>query len=319
MSTLLAIADEIHSRAMIAAHSFRKAEADLLGILQEAEEHRIFIRRGHSSLFHYVTMELGIAENLACTLITVARKCREVPELKSCLRSGQMHLSNARRIAAVLNQENKDHWLQKACALTHRQLEKEIAQAFPGSAVQERIRYISGDRVKIELSMFEREMLRLRRAQELLCQSKGRAVNLEETVAAIASDFLRRHDPVEKAKRHQVKNGKPSQSMDAAVRGKSEKPDEQSQTSSPGQNQIREVGKHVTLRVERSPIPAAVLHQVNWRDKRRCTSILPDGQRCNQSRWTEIHHIQPVSQGGQNTIENLITLCAAHHRHLHEN
>ncbi|MDR3608501.1 MAG: HNH endonuclease signature motif containing protein [Oligoflexia bacterium] len=66
----------------------------------------------------------------------------------------------------------------------------------------------------------------------------------------------------------------------------------------------------------RAPLPAAVLHQVNLRDQGRCTHVT-NGKRCNQARWTEIHHKIPVSQGGPNTPENLITLCSTHHQLQH--
>ncbi len=31
----------------------------------------------------------------------------------------------------------------------------------------------------------------------------------------------------------------------------------------------------------------------------------------------EIHHVTPVSEGGLSTLENLMTLCSAHHRIEH--
>lgn len=40
-------------------------------------------------------------------------------------------------------------------------------------------------------------------------------------------------------------------------------------------------------------------------------------QRCKQRRWVESHHIQLLSQGGADQIENLTTPCFAHHRMRH--
>ncbi|OYZ10966.1 MAG: hypothetical protein B7Y39_19920, partial [Bdellovibrio sp. 28-41-41] len=42
-----------------------------------------------------------------------------------------------------------------------------------------------------------------------------------------------------------------------------------------------------------------------------------DGSICGQSRWVHFHHIQPVANGGENTAENLVTLCSSHHRLWH--
>ena len=33
--------------------------------------------------------------------------------------------------------------------------------------------------------------------------------------------------------------------------------------------------------------------------------------------YTEVHHILPLAQGGQDTIENVVCLCPAHHREVH--
>ena len=38
---------------------------------------------------------------------------------------------------------------------------------------------------------------------------------------------------------------------------------------------------------------------------------------CNQQRWTDAHHIRHWADGGETSLENLITLCRYHHRALH--
>lgn len=305
MATAIELVERIHARAVRASNSYKRGEAELVEILEEAERLRVPLQKGHSSLFDYVTDGLGLAENLAYTLITVARKCRQVPELLEILRAGQMTISNARRVAAVIQPENKDEWLRKACELSHRELEKEIARVFPGSPVQERASYVNADCLKLEVGLSEAELKRLKRAQDLLCQSRGRFVTLEETISELATQFLWRHDPVEKASRHRAKRRK-------------EDSDESSVAPVESERLTESVERLVTSRVERTGIPAEILHQVNWRDQRRCTYLLPDGRRCDQTRWIEIHHIRPVSQGGSSSPENLTTLCAAHHRYLHE-
>ena len=38
---------------------------------------------------------------------------------------------------------------------------------------------------------------------------------------------------------------------------------------------------------------------------------------CGQSRWTDAHHIRHWADGGETSLENLVTLCRYHHRSLH--
>ena len=61
---------------------------------------------------------------------------------------------------------------------------------------------------------------------------------------------------------------------------------------------------------------AAEQHAVHRRDQGRCTHTDQHG-RCRNERWTQIHHIRYVSHGGDNSPENLTTLCAFHHRLTH--
>ena len=347
MSSLLS-SENLHRRAMEIAARYRGVEAELIEIIQKIDEHRVYLKRGHSSLFQYVISELKLGENAAYCLMTVARKAREVPELKDRIESGAITLSNARRIAPVLTSANQAEWLEKASTLSNRQLEKELVRVHPKSATPEAVTYVTPERVKLSLGLSEREMLKLRRVQDLLSQSRKRAVSLEETIEVMTSEYLGRHDPVAKAKRHQVKRGAPVEvgpavraeisaaagtirataGADAAVKVPIESEAENlgmaSDLEAGDHDRIPNVsvGKLVTLRVVRSepkrmPIPAAVLHRVRLRDQGRCTDTRPDGKRCDRSRWIEVHHRKPVREGGDNSLENLITLCATHHRRQH--
>jgi 5-methylcytosine-specific restriction endonuclease McrA len=67
----------------------------------------------------------------------------------------------------------------------------------------------------------------------------------------------------------------------------------------------------------RQKIKAKIRHAVSLRDRGQCTATRPDGQRCAKRRWLDIHHLKPHSQGGTDQLENLQTLCSAHHRLQH--
>jgi 5-methylcytosine-specific restriction endonuclease McrA len=121
----------------------------------------------------------------------------------------------------------------------------------------------------------------LRRNQDIECQKQKRYVTLEEVVFKLSQEHLEKHDPLKKAERNRDKQ------------------------------------VPVARRVSRS-IPAAILHQVNLRDQRQCCFVYPSGKKCASTRWVEIHHIKPYSHGGEHDLGNLITLCSAHHKYLHQ-
>jgi hypothetical protein len=53
------------------------------------------------------------------------------------------------------------------------------------------------------------------------------------------------------------------------------------------------------------------------RDRGKCQFKLPDGKICGSRQWLDVHHLQPRTQGGNDSPENLITLCSSHHRLIH--
>lgn len=108
----------------------------------------------------------------------------------------------------------------------------------------------------------------LKRAQELLKQSKNANVPLAEALHEIATFFVERHDPLLKA-------------------------------------------------AKKSPLSRSEREKALLRDKGSCQFTLTNGKKCLSRYWLDVHHIRPKSRGGNDTVENLITLCSAHHRMMH--
>lgn len=68
---------------------------------------------------------------------------------------------------------------------------------------------------------------------------------------------------------------------------------------------------------ERNPLVVAIarMRAGNTCEVRGCphpTFVTPDGVP-----YTEVHHIDPLADGGEDTIENVACLCPAHHREVH--
>jgi 5-methylcytosine-specific restriction endonuclease McrA len=59
-------------------------------------------------------------------------------------------------------------------------------------------------------------------------------------------------------------------------------------------------------------IPPALRRAALRRDHERCR--VPG---CSHATFLDLHHIVPRSEGGQHELENLITICGAHHRAAH--
>jgi hypothetical protein len=62
-------------------------------------------------------------------------------------------------------------------------------------------------------------------------------------------------------------------------------------------------------------IPAHVRRAVRARDGDRCTFKDDQGRRCNERKFLEFDHIDPVARGGQATISGLRLRCRAHNQY----
>ena len=131
-------------------------------------------------------------------------------------------------------------------------------------------------------------MKEIERVKDLVSQSAGRACNLEAALKAMATLYLERKDPVKKAERVL---SKPELSSRRAAKAEKK---------------------------NRKPIAAAVKHEVNRRDQGQCAHVDALGNRCSQKRRVDFHHLNPVSEGGKDIADNLVTLCRPHHRFQHE-
>lgn len=284
----------LDEKAIQVAKVHRNCEAELIGILQDIDKLRGYLHFESTSLHDYAIRRLKISEATACNLIAVARKALEVPELKVAIEAGELSVSKARKITPVLTVENKAAWLEIAKTKTSREIEKAVATEKPETLIVETAKYRASDRIELKVGVSEEFFRKLERIKDLEAQRTSKAVNIEAALLAMAELYLEKCDPVMKAERAERRKG--TVKTDFVTRACAR--------SVPGQ----------TIR---APLPSAVKHAVALRDLRRCTYKYRDGNRCECTRWLDVHHVVPVTRGGSNEIANLTTLCSSHHRLMH--
>ncbi|MCB9083780.1 MAG: HNH endonuclease [Bdellovibrionaceae bacterium] len=212
---------DIHHKALQASARYKAAEVDLMNILDQVDLYRVYLRYGFNSLFQYAVHGLGLADNVAYTFINVTRKSREVPELKEEITKGALTVSKARKITAVINPENKNHWIELAKTAPQSKVEREVAKENPQEARKGRMDFVhpqneiqekvairqqpSVVRVQLQVGISEKLMMKIRRAQDLVGQKSKKPAGLEETLAALVDLYLEKYDPVEKAKRQMIR------------------------------------------------------------------------------------------------------------------
>jgi len=280
----------LHEQALSLAKRYLQTEAALIDVLQKIQAQKIFLQLGYASLFQYCVEALKLAENQAYTLIGVSRKCREIPELQKAISTGHLNASRAKRILPVVNNDNASLWIEKASTLPQKEVERQVAATNPKLLVQERVKPVCEDRSMLVAGISDALKKKIARIRELEAQSTSKPCGIEEALDAMASYYLQRKDPLEKAAR----------ALTSRQVAGSTAPAIQDKACS-----------------KRTALPAHIKHSVVSRDQATCQFRLPTGKLCGAKQWVDIHHIQPVSDGGTNTPENLIHLCRSHHRAAH--
>ncbi len=283
---------EIHGEAVAVAKDFKNDYLRMFDVLMEVESRQIYYDFEVTSLHMYCVELLELSKHVANDFINVVRKSLEIPQLADAIRSRKVTIAKARKVCSVIDESNYREWIDLVVHCSCREVERTVAAANPKAAVQESMKYVSGDALELKVGVNEEWSELLVRTKDLMSQRQRRAVSTEEALFTLMSDFVRKNDPVEKAK-----------SALARTKTKTAKSDVAEQTG----------GSETPTRYR----PATIEHKVDIRDGARCTFVGANGKRCESRRWLEKHHIVEFSAGGGHEVENLETLCSGHHKIVH--
>ena len=117
-----------------------EADADLLLLLGEIEDRKLYADRAYSSMFAFCVEELGLSEDAACNRLGVARLARRFPRVLDFLRAGHIHLTGLRLLSPLLTAENLEEVLAAASGKSKRAIEQLIAALAPKPPVPASIR-----------------------------------------------------------------------------------------------------------------------------------------------------------------------------------
>lgn len=294
MRTLSQKLKSIHAKAVQLSQNYLRLEWEIIQILQQVEMTKLHKHFNCSSLFRYSVDVLGLSEAVSYSLITLARKAREVPALAVAIKNGKVSASKASRICAVMDLENAEALIKFASENSSKAIEHEVARRNPKAKGRDRARVLSDEYIEVIVTMKKSDFENLKRVESLEARTNNK-VSLGRAVAAGSEAYLEKNDPVRKAERAQKRKsqkaaGEPATETELCV---------------------RRVYQRVDLTAEQK-------HAVFIKDRGCCTHLDSSGKRCNSDRWVQIHHIVPVSMGGSNDPSNLTTLCSFHHDLVHQ-
>lgn len=326
----------------------RKLTSQILDFLKEVEDRKLFAKRGYSSLFAYCTEYLGYSESAAQRRISAMRLIKEVPQVKENITSGELNLSNVAKVAQFFRQEKKIHQkvytpkekvniLENLKGKTQKEAEIELIQISPRPFQDvDKERAISVDVTELRMTLDQETMKKLNRLREL-----KPGLKTQELLNWMLTRCLKQVDPMEKPTRptqpHKPKTSdqpkklpkkSPPQrlcenfqyeSLQAQDKKDSSQNVPQSQdTLDLSQNAPQSQDKNSN---QSSPQPLrqklsqAVKREV-WERAQGCCQFKDhrSGRECQSRAGLEIDHVQPLSLGGDDSLENLRLLCRQHHK-----
>ena len=296
----------------------RRSTADLLALLVEVENRRVYLALGYSSLFAFSTQALHLSEQAAYSRITAARAARRFPLILELLSQGALSLSSVGIIAPHLTDENADSLFGSATHKSTREVERLIASLHAQPDIPPSLRAVPdtvGERTRVKVVM---DHLVTHSPESAAAPTPIPVPSRPDLAPIAAKRYLLKvtigqetHDKLQRARallRHAIPDGDPALILDRALTLLLER---------------TERAKCGAASLPRSPraaagggrhVPAAVKRAVWTRDAARCAFVGADG-RCNETAFLEFHHVVPFAVGGATDTANLQLRCRAHNAH----
>jgi hypothetical protein len=231
--------------------------------------------------------------------IRASRLMKRYPELKRLLESGKLNLSLLELVQGYVHREKLNdsefaELIAVVSGLSKRAATKVLASRYPESIElpRDQIRPIGQKHSEVRFVADESLLEKIEEVRGLLAHSRPKAT-LAEILDHLATDYLRRNHPEEKARRAQEREAK--KEALSTPRVESEPP---------------------------SPAPArvpshAIIHKLTRQEGYSCSYINPlTGKRCSSRHGLQIDHIQAWSKGGKTELKNLRYLCQGHHQRV---
>lgn len=307
-----------------AARSERDVTVELLKLLGELDDRKLYLGEGCSSLFTYCTQVLHLSEHAAYHRIEVARAARRFPVILDMVGDGALTLTTAAILRRHLTQENHETLLTAARYKTKLEVEHQVAGLAPKPDAKTLIRRIP-DAIKSNVS----DLLSLRGPVEATSAPPQATMaptlarpSAAQTIVPLATDrYLLRvtlsaeaHTNLRRAQdlmRHTIPTGDAATVLARALevlverleKMKAAKSRRPRLAASPLSNAAT-LDRHIPARVRRA---------VWSRDEGRCAFAGPQG-RCTETGHLEFHHVLPFARGGPASVSNIALRCRAHNR-----
>ncbi len=294
--------DQLLSETKILVSEERRITAKLIDHLTEINQRLLFLKLGYSSLFEFVTKELGLSEGAAQRRIQCLRLMQDLPETRQAYEQGSLSLSNAAKLQSHFQAtkksgiaktiEEKRAIAKSAENKSQSECDQMLSKLAPELPKPDKARVLSPTVRELKFSISEDLFKKIERLRRLLSHSHPNAT-LAELMELLVTSHLTR---LEKAK------GLQPQGAQKKCDKSGQKPDES--------NRVHTAAKTLPVGI-RVALPVHLKRQVWSRADGKCEYEYR-GRRCNSRYQLEIDHLNPLALGGSNELSNCRILCRLH-------
>jgi len=321
------------------AHIALKKSVEILDEVQhcallwfgEIMRRKLYRDLGFSTMRSYAIEALGFSPTRAGDFIRLARRLESLPMVKEQVASGELGYTKAREIATVADPTNELEWVKVAKEQSRRELEATVRQAKKLASQQRKENPDQGELMPRPVSAappaivpvrvgFELTPAQYARYEAMIAKIGHRGSKadllLEMVEALLVADENAPRGAF--ANREETNFVPPYQihihECPTCAKATVQTPQgEMELTKTEAEAAKCDAQIHLPGERNKSTIPPRIRREVLARDRHQCRR-----KGCNHTRFLEIHHIVSRSAGGTNDPENLVTLCTACHKLLHE-
>jgi hypothetical protein len=311
------------------------AWADMLEEIAASDEARLWIHDGATSMRAWLAGRYGMARSTAREWVRVAHALRRLPEIRAAFARGELCFDHLKPLTRFVTPDQDAVWARKAVSMTPAQLWAECRRrervSREEAETDAKLRYLwmgwDEDRRTLHLEgMLPAEQgaaveAALERVAEDVAVEEGvrdseGARLADALVGVVCSGSERSTQPVV------VVHADVSVLAGVEVHGR---PAETESGAVLADDTVRRLmcdatiewvveagGQPIGIGRKGRNIPVWLLRQIRHRDS-GCR--FPG---CGRTRWLKAHHIWHWGGGGPTDLDNLVLLCHAHHRLVHE-
>ena len=271
-----------------------------LQYLAELERRKLFFHC--SSLWAYLVEELGMEGSTAERKIRNARMITRFPELIPLLESGKLNPTLLDLALGCAHREKLSdpellELLADISGLSTRAAKREVASRYPlrTELPKDKVRPLTAEFSEVSFVASEVLLEKLEEIRGLLAQSSTQHLKLADLIDVLATEFIQRHSPVEKAKRAEEREAKKKQS------------EGEKSPSAP----------KVPFQSDQRTPHSALIHELTRKNGYQCSYLDPVTKvRCHSQYALQMDHVVPWSKGGRTELANMRFLCRNHHNRV---